>query len=78
MWLLGWIPKRGVLGSKPGSGSKVDSGSHPSEFNHLFPRYDSVALRQVNPIHKMGSLSFFLKQVLIIQCCFLQTEKLAL
>ena len=64
-----WIPNPGVPCSKPLGGSKVDSAFHLSEVDKiniprisgnlvvkrkLTPQSGSVALRQLNPIHKKG------------------------
>ena len=68
LWSIGLVAKALVLGSKLLGGSKVSSAFHPSEVDQLstrnswelnvkskmFPRNGSVALRQMNHIHKKG------------------------
>ena len=64
-----WIPIARVLGSKPPSGSEVDSVFHSSEVDQIStanprglmvkskvsPRKGSAVLRQLNPIHERES-----------------------
>ena len=65
-WLRCWIPNPGVPCSEPQGGFTVASAFHPSDFDQmsngnfwelsekrkLLPQNGSVALRQLNTIHK--------------------------
>ena len=59
-----WIPNPGVPCSKPLDCSKINSAFHLSVFlavkSKLPPRNGSLAVRQLNPIHKKGAIKFFL------------------
>ena len=72
-WLGCWIPNPTVLVSYPPCGSKIHPDFHPSEVGQmntrnswglsgkskLSPRSGSVALRQLNYIHKSGTEIIF-------------------
>ena len=73
LWLGRWIPNPGVPGSKPSGGSKFNSPfiiprsikwvpGTPGDLvvkSKLSPHSGSVALRQLNTIHKKGPKAFF-------------------